>query len=82
MFEYKKVNAWVSDLQLNRLKSAVKNQTGVTLKMNIKMFNENNLPHELLLTTRQKTKLRDALENNMSANIKLSKTQIAEITQS
>ena len=45
--------------------------------MNIKIFNGNNLPHELLLTTMQKAKLRNALENNMSTNIKLSKSQIA-----
>ena len=38
------------DLQLNRLKSSVKNQTGVTLRTNVKMFEGNNLPHELLLT--------------------------------
>ena len=50
--------------------------------MNIKMFNENNLPDELLLTTRQKTKLRNVLENNMSFNIKLSKTETAKIIQS
>ena len=46
------------------------------------MFIVNNLPHELLLTTRQKTKLKkNALQNNMSTNIKLSKTQIARIIQ-
>ena len=45
------------------------------------MFNGNDLPHELLLTTRQKTKLRNAF-NNMSADLKLSKTQISKITQS
>ena len=38
----------------NTLKSAAKNRQGLTLRMNIKMFNGNNLPHELLLTTRQK----------------------------
>ena len=54
MAEYKKVNVKLSDLQLNKLKSAVKNQTGVTLRINIKMFDRNELPHELLLTTRQK----------------------------
>ena len=41
------------------------------------MFSGNNLPHELLLTTRKKTKLRNAIENNMSTDIKLSKTQIS-----
>ena len=46
------------------------------------MFDKNNLPHELLLTTRQKTKLRNAFNNNMSADIKLSKAQISKIIQS
>ena len=42
------------------------------------MFNGNNLPHELLLTTRQTTKLRNAIENNMATDIKLSKAQISK----
>ena len=46
------------------------------------MFNENNLPPELLLTTRQTTKPRDAIESNMSTDIKLSKAQISKIIQS
>ena len=46
------------------------------------MFEGNNLPHELLLTTTQKTKLRNVFKNNMSTDIKLSKTQISEIIQS
>ena len=46
------------------------------------MFHGNDLPHELLLTTRQKTKLRNAFENNMSTDIKLSKAQISKIIQS
>ena len=82
MVQYKKVNVKLSDSQLNKLKSAAKNQTRVTLRMNIKMFSENNLPHEFLLTKRQKTKLRNAFENNMSTNVKLSKTQISKIIQS
>ena len=60
MVEYNKVNVKLSDSQLNKLKSPVKNQTGVTLRMNIKTCEGNDLPHELLLTTRQKTKLRNA----------------------
>ena len=43
------------------------------------MFNGNNLPRELLLITRQKTKLRNTFENNMSTDIKLSRTQISKI---
>ena len=74
MAEYKKINVKLSDSQLNELKTAVKNQRGVTLRMSTKMFEGSNLPHELLLT--QKTKLRNAFENNIAADIKLSKTQI------
>ena len=51
MTKYNKVNNKLSD---SKLKSAVKNQTGVTLRINIKLFDGNKLPHELLLTTRQK----------------------------
>ena len=65
----------------NKLKSAVKYRTGVTLRMTIKMFDGNSLSHELLLTTRQKTKTKNAFENNLSADIKLSKTRISKITQ-
>ena len=74
MVEYNKVNVKLSDSQLNKLKSAVKYQTGATIRMNIKMFNKNNIPHELLLTTRQKNKLTNALEKSMSTDKKLSKT--------
>ena len=73
MIEYNKINVKLSDTQLNKLKTAIKNETGATLRMNIKIFNGNNSPHELLLTTRQTTKLRNAIENNMSTDIKLSK---------
>ena len=81
MVECNKVNAKLSDSQLNnlKLKIAVKTQTGTTLRMNVKMFNGNNLPHGLLLTTRQTTKLRNAIGNNMSTDIKLSRAQISKI---
>ena len=82
MVEYNKINVKLSDSQLNKLKPAVKNQTGVTLRTSIKIFEENNIPHELLLTTRQKTKLRNTFKNNMSADIKFSKTQISKMIQS
>ena len=54
--------------QLNKLKSAGKNKQGTTLRMNTRMFSANNLPHELLLTTRQTIKLRNAIENNLSTD--------------
>ena len=50
--------------------------------MSLKTFNGNYLPHELLLITRQKIKLRHSFNNNMSTNLKLSKAQISEIIQS
>ena len=54
MVEYSKVNVKLSDTQLKKLKTAVKDKTGTTLRISLKMFNGNDLPHELLLTTRQK----------------------------
>ena len=74
------MNVKLSDLQLNKLKSAIKNNQGITLRMNIRMFNGHNLPHELLLTTRQTTRLINAIENNMSTEIKFSNTQISRRT--
>ena len=82
MVEYTKVNVKLSNTQLKKLKDAVRNNTRTTLRINSKMFDGNNLPHELLLTTRQKTKIRNAFNNNMSTDLKLSKAQINKITQS
>ena len=65
MVENNTVNVKLSDSQLNKLKSAVKNKQGATLRMNARMLSANNLPHELLLTTRQTTKPRNAIESNM-----------------
>ena len=82
MVECSKINVKLSDTQLKKLKTAVKNKTGTILRMSLKMFNKNDLPHELLLITRQKTKLRNAFNNNMSTDLKLSKAQIFKILQS
>ena len=82
MVEYSKVNVRLSDTELKKLKTAVKNKTGATSRINLKMLDGNDLPHELLLTTRQKTKLRNAFNNNVSTDLKLSKTQIFKIIQS
>ena len=76
MVEYSKVNVKLSDTQLKKLKTAVKDKTGTTLRMSLKMFNGNDLPHELLLTTRQKTKLKNAFNNKMSTDSKLFKAHI------
>ena len=82
MVEYNKVNVKLSNTQLKELKDAVKDNTGTTSRISSKMFDGNDLPHELLLTKRQKTKLRNAFSNNTSADIKLSKAQINKMIQS
>ena len=78
MVEYSKVNVKLSDRQLKQLKTTVKDKTGTSLTMSFKMLDGNDLPHELLLTTRQKTKLRNTFNNNMSTDLTLSKAQMSE----
>ena len=82
MVEYSKVNVKLSDTQLKKLKTAVKYKAETTLRMSLKMFSGNNLPHELLLATRHKTRLRNAINKNISTDLKLSKTQISKIIES
>ena len=83
MVEYGKVNVKLSDTQLKKKKkTAVKNKTGTALRMSLKMYNGNDLPNELLLATRQKTKLRNVFNNNMPTDLKLSKAQVSKIIQS
>ena len=81
MVEYSKINCKLTNLQLNKLKKAVKSNKGVTLRLSTKNFNKNEVPHELLLT-RQNTKLRNALNNNSATDIKLSKAQRKKLIQS
>ena len=82
MVEYNKVNVKLTDTQLKTLKTAVTNNARTTLRMSLKMFDENYLSHELLLTTRKRTKFRNAFNNNMSTDIELSTAQISKIVQS
>ena len=82
MVEYSKINCKLTNVQLNRLKKAVKSNEGATLRLGIRNFNKDEDPHELLLTTRQNTKLRNAINDNSATDIKLSKTQIKKIMQS
>ena len=82
MVEYSKVNCKLTNVQLNKLKKAVKSNKGATLRLGIRNFNKDERPHELLLTTRQNTKLSNALNNNSATDIKLSKAQIKKIIQS
>ena len=88
MVEYSKVNVKLTDMQLEKLKTVDKNKTGTTLRTTLRMsclmemLDGNDLPHELLLITRQKTKLRNTFSNNTSTDLKLSKAQIPKIIQS
>ena len=82
MVEYTKINVKLTNLQLNKLKKAVKNNDSTTLRIGIKIFDKDELPHELLLTTRQSTKLRNAINNNMATGLKLSKARIKKLIQS
>ena len=82
MVEYSKVNCKLTNVQLNKLKKAVKSNEGASLRLGIKNFNKDEHPHQLLLTTRQNTKLRNAINNNSATEIKLSKAQIKKIIQS
>ena len=56
MVEYSKVNVKLTDTQLKKLKTAVKNKTRATLRMSLKIFDGNDLSYEVLLTKRQKKK--------------------------
>ena len=73
----------VNKFTIKSIKKVVKSNEGVTLRLSTKNFNKNEVPHDLLLTTRQNTKLRNALNNNNSAtDIRLSKVQIIKLIQS
>ena len=81
MVEYTKINCKLTNVQLNILKRAVKSNEGATLRLGIKNFNKDDLPHELLLTTRQIRQI-TAINNNLATDIKLSKAQIKKLIQS
>ena len=84
MAQYTSLNVKLSNSQLNKLTSAIKNETEVVLKLSSNMVgdDETNFPHKLLLTNRQVVNLRKAVENYISTDIKLWKTQISKMTQS
>ena len=81
MVEYNKVNCKLTNVQLNKFKKVVKSIEGATLRLSNKNFNKDETPRELLLTTRQNTKLRNAFNNNSATDIKLSKAQIKKLIQ-
>ena len=76
MARYNTLNLKFSDLQLNKLKSEIKNVTEVTFNLSSNLFSnsndETNFAHKLLITNTQVSRLRKAFANNSSANIKLS----------
>ena len=74
MVGYSIVDCKLTNVQLNKLKKTIKSNEGATLRLSNRTFNNDETPHELLLTTRQDTKLRNALNNNLATDIKLSKT--------
>ena len=86
MTQYNTLNVKLSNSELNKLKSGIKNGTKETLKISSNVVgdynDENNFPHKLLLTNTEVSKLRKTFANNSPVNIKLSKTQLHKIGQS
>ena len=86
MTQYNSLNVKLSNSQLNKLKSSIKNETNVVLRISSNMVsnsNDNtNFPHELLLTNRQVANIRKAFAKNTSIDIKLSKTQLSKMIPS
>ena len=86
MTQYSSLNVKLSNSQLNKLKSSIKNETHVVLRISSNMVgnsNDNiNFPHELLSSNRQVANIRQAFANHLSTDIKLSKTQLSKMIQS
>ena len=86
MTQYNRVNVKLSNSQLNKLKSAIKNENDVVIRLSSNMIGDSNdktnFPHELLLTGRQVSSTRKAFSNNSLVDIKFSKTQLAKMIQS
>ena len=80
MTQYSSLNVKLSNSQLNKLKSSIKNGSDVVLRLSSNMVgssdDEANFPHKLLLTNRQTLSLRKAFNNHTSADIKFSKAQL------
>ena len=86
MTQYNSLNVKLSNSQLNKPKSSIKNETDVVLRTSSNMVgnsnDDTNFPHELLLTNRQVANIRKAFANDSSTDIKLSKTQLSKMIQS
>ena len=81
MTQYNSLNVNLSNSQLNKLKSAITNETEEVLRLSSNTIGDNFL-HKLLLTNRQVANLRKVFANYLSADIKLSKTQLSRMIQS
>ena len=90
MTQYNSLNVKLSNSQLNKLNSAIKNEADVIFRLSSNMIgnstelhgdDENNFPHKLLLTNRQVANLRKAFANHTSTDIKLSNTQLSKMIQ-
>ena len=77
------LNVRLSNSQLNKFESEIKNETEVVLRSSSNMIgdNETNFPHKLLLTNRQVSNLRKAFANHLSTDSKSSKTQLSKMIQ-
>ena len=84
MTQCNSLNVKLSSSQFNKLKSAIKNKSGVVLRLSSNMISDDgtNFPHKLLLTNRQASNLCQAFVNYLSTDIKLSKTQLSKMIQS
>ena len=85
MTQYDSLNVNLSNSELNKLKSVIKNETGVVLRLSsLNMIGDDqiNFLHKLLLNNRQVKNLRKAFANKSSAGIKLSKTKLSKMVQS
>ena len=86
MTKYNSLNVKLSDSQLNKLKSAIKNESDVVLRISSSMVGNSNantnFSHKLLLTDRQVANIRKTFSNNLSRDVKFSKTQLLKIMQS
>ena len=81
MANYEEARVKLTNTQTGKSKSATKNKNEKTLRITKKNFQDEEFPHELLLTTKQKTKIRNVFANNMLTCIKLTKAQLSKIIQ-
>ena len=85
MTQYNSLNVKLTNSRLNKLKSAIKNETDVVLRLSSNMIgnsdDETNFPRKILLTNIQVANLSKAFDNNTSTNIELSKTQLSKMIQ-